>query len=62
MFFLRAGYQFAPNIDSQDYIYGLTAGVGLSYDFQGISLKIDYAFRDVEYFDGNHVFALSLGF
>jgi Type IX secretion system protein PorV len=61
-FFLRAGYQFAPNIDSQDYIYGLTAGVGIDYDFEGINLRIDYAFRDVDYFDGNHVFSLSLGF
>lgn len=61
-FFIRGGYQFAPNIDSDEYIYGLTAGVGINYDFEGIGLRIDYAFRDVDFFDGNHVFALSLGF
>lgn len=62
LFFLRAGYQGGLEIDSEDYIYGLTAGVGLNYDFEGIGVKVDYAFREVEYFDGNHIFALTLGF
>jgi hypothetical protein len=62
LFFLRAGYQGGLEIDSEDYIYGLTAGVGLNYAFEGIAVKVDYAFRDVEYFDGNHIFALTLGF
>lgn len=62
MFFARLGYQLAPNIDKEDYLFGFTAGVGLKFDFEGIGLKVDYAYRDTQYFDGNHVFALSLGF
>jgi hypothetical protein len=60
-FFVRAGYQFAVQ-ESDNYIYGLTAGAGISYDVGGIDVKIDYAFRDVKYFDGNHIFSVSLGF
>lgn len=62
MFFARLGYQMAPNVESDDYIYGLTAGVGVNLQFEGIGVKVDYAYRDTKYFDGNHVFALSLGF
>ncbi|MFZ1279470.1 MAG: hypothetical protein WAR59_01445, partial [Ignavibacteriaceae bacterium] len=61
-FFARAGYQMAPQFESEDYLYGLTAGVGVSLDLDGVGLKVDYAYRDTQYFDGNHVFALSLGF
>ena len=61
IFFVRAGYQFAPDI-SENYIYGFTAGVGLDYKVEGFGFKIDYAYRDVEFFDGNHVIALTLGF
>jgi hypothetical protein len=60
-FFIRGGYQMAPNV-SDDYIYGFTAGVGINYELEGIGVKVDYAYRDVEFFDGNHIFSLSLGF
>ena len=60
-FFVRAGYQFAVQ-ESDNYIYGLTAGAGINYDVGGIGVRIDYAFRDVKYFDGNHIFSVSLGF
>jgi hypothetical protein len=62
MFFLRGGYQFAPDIDSDEYIYGFTAGAGINYDVEGFGIKVDYAFQDVQYFDGNHIIALTLGF
>ncbi|GIK59188.1 MAG: PorV/PorQ family protein [Ignavibacteriota bacterium] len=62
LFFLRAGYQGGLEVESTDYIFGFTAGAGLNYAFEGISVKVDYAYRDVEYFDGNHIFALTLGF
>jgi len=61
-FFARLGYQMAPELESEEYIYGFTAGAGIQAHLEGISLKVDYAYRDVEYFDGNHVFALSIGF
>lgn len=62
MFFLRGGYTMSPKSQSDDYIYGLTAGIGINYQMQGIDLTVDYAFRDVKYFEGNHVFSLTLGF
>ncbi len=61
MFFVRAGYQFATQ-ESDNYIYGFTAGAGINYDIQGFGIKIDYAFRDTKYFDGSHIFAITLGF
>jgi hypothetical protein len=62
MFFVRGGYSLSPQAPTDYYIYGLTAGVGFNYQFEGIDLKVDYAFRDVKYFDGNHIFSLTLGF
>lgn len=60
-FFVRAGYQFALQ-ESDNYIYGLTAGAGINYEISGFGIKIDYAFRDTKYFDGSHIFAVTLGF
>jgi hypothetical protein len=60
--FIRSGYQFAPDIDSENYLFGFTAGLGIKYQLGGIGVNIDYAFRDVQnYFDSNHIFAVSLG-
>jgi hypothetical protein len=60
MFFIRAGYQFAMQ-ESDNYIYGFTAGAGINYDIEGFGIRVDYAFRDTKYFDGSHIFALTLG-
>jgi hypothetical protein len=62
IFFVRAGYQFAPQLDSDAYLYGFTAGIGINYQIENFGFKVDYAFRDVEFFDANHVIALTLGF
>jgi len=62
MFFARVGYQGAPQVSSENYLYGITAGAGIHYDLGGIAVTVDYAYRDAKYFNGNHVFALSLGF
>ena len=62
LFFVRAGYQLAPDISSDDFIYGFSVGVGIDYKVEGFGFKVDYAFRDVEFFSGNHIFALTLGF
>ena len=61
-FFARLGYQLAPQVESENYLYGFTAGAGINYQLEGIALRIDYAYRDAQYFNGNHIFALSLGF
>ena len=60
LFFVRAGYQLSP--DQEDYLYGFTGGIGINYQVEGFGVKVDYAYRQVEFFDANHVFALTLGF
>ena len=60
IFFIRGGYEFSP--DAIDYLYGFTAGVGINYEVEGFAVRVDYAFRDVQFFDANHVFAVTLGF
>lgn len=59
---VRGGYLYASKEQETDFIYGLTAGVGLNYDMGGSVIRVDYAYRDVKFFDANHIFALSLGF
>ncbi len=60
IFFVRAGYQFALLI-SENYICGFTTGIGNDYKVRGFGFKVDYSYRDVEFFDGNHIIALTLG-
>ncbi|HQV31593.1 MAG TPA: PorV/PorQ family protein [Calditrichia bacterium] len=60
--FLRGGYLAGSDIDSDAQLYRYTAGVGLNLDVNGTALMVDYAFRDSQYFDGNHLFSLTLGF
>ena len=66
MFFVRAGYQFASDpgesFGESNYLYGFTAGAGFNYQVEGFSVKVDYAYRYAQFFDGNNVFALTLGF
>jgi hypothetical protein len=69
LFFVRAGYFAATNMGtefstSEDYnTYGFNAGFGLNYDIGGVELRLDYAYRAVQY-DGlgdNHAFSLGFG-
>jgi hypothetical protein len=62
MFFVRGGYSMSPKSQTDDYIYGLTAGVGINYNLEGIGIKIDFAYRTVKYLGDNYVFGLTLGF
>ena len=61
-FFARLGYSGSPSSQSADYIYGFTAGVGVEYPLEGVNLAVDYAYRSVKYFDGNHSISIRLGF
>lgn len=58
---LRGGYTLAPSYENEDFIYGLTAGLGINYSIQGVNVRVDYAFREVKYFDSNHVFSVTFG-
>lgn len=65
IFYVRGGYLFSPQSTDntpnifQDYTLG--AGLNLK-QYSGIDLSVDYAYVPVKYFDGNHVFTLTLGF
>ncbi len=63
MFFIRGGASFAPDTpDDEEYIYGFTVGGGIQYDLGDANIAVDYAFRDTEFFSGNHIIAVRLGF
>ncbi len=62
MIALRGGYLYATDLDAAEQLYSLTAGAGFHYDVGGMDLTIDYSWRDSQYFDGNNLFSLKLGF
>lgn len=55
---LRGGYNSLAKEDAQE---GLTAGVGIQYDFGGFFAKFDYSYSDFGVFDPISRFALSVG-
>ncbi|RMG28367.1 MAG: hypothetical protein D6732_18895 [Methanobacteriota archaeon] len=59
---LRGGYLMTQDVNSEDQLYTFTLGVGLHYKFGTTDLALDYAFRDSQYFDGNNLFQLTIGF
>lgn len=62
LLFIRAGYTVMPELESDENGFGLTAGVGLNYTLGDAALQINYAYRQVEFFEDNHVFSVGLGF
>lgn len=61
MFFVRGGYQNAPNLTSNYNIYDYAFGAGIKYNVGGMDLKFDYAYRHMKVFDASNVFTISLG-
>ena len=65
MFYVRGGYLFSPQSteETPNIFQNFTVGAGVKLkQLSGLDLTVDYAYVPVKYFDGNHVFALSLGF
>jgi hypothetical protein len=64
LLFLRLGYSTAYDMESDFNSYGLNAGFGLEYDMGGVDLRVDYAYRAVEYegLGDNHLFSIGFGF
>lgn len=48
--------------DELEDIFGPTFGLGLKTNAGGIDIMLDYAYRSVDLFDANQVFALKFGF
>lgn len=62
-FFIRGGWAFAPTLpDNSKYIFGPSVGAGIQTNLGDADFGIDYAFRDTEFFAGNHIIAIRLGF
>jgi len=59
---LRGGYFLVPDAEAEDVLYRFTAGIGLHYELQNINFRIDYTYRDSQYFNGNNLFSLTFGF
>ncbi|RMG67419.1 MAG: hypothetical protein D6715_04840 [Calditrichaeota bacterium] len=68
LFFLRAGWLGlgrALGFDDTSYDdmnYRFTLGVGLHFKLGRSDFNLDYAFRDSQYFDGNNLFSVRIGF
>jgi len=60
--FGRAGLGMVPQADSNTDIFGSTFGFGLGYLTGGLDLSVDYAYRQVEFFDANQVISIKVGF
>ena len=58
----RAGYVHSSPSEGGEYIYGLSAGVGVRASIQNIDIMADYAYRAVKYFSGNQAVCLTIGF
>jgi len=63
LLFIRGGYNFAQTeTDEREYMFGPTFGFGVHSALGNTEVTIDYAYRSMKTFDGNHVFSVKLGF
>ena len=60
-FFVRGGYGFSPVSGDQEYAFGASAGAGIHDRVGGVEIGVDYAFREVKFLKGSHIFTLTLG-
>jgi hypothetical protein len=66
-FFLRGSYNLAGEgfndaFGESAYQYGAAFGAGVNFDSGDLAIGVDYAYRDMAVFDGNHVITVNLGF
>jgi hypothetical protein len=59
---LRGGYLYMVNTPSEDVVYSFSLGAGLQYKLGNTNIGIDYAWRNVQYFDASNMFTLHVGF
>lgn len=63
LLFVRAGYNFAQReSEEREYLFGPTAGFGIHSALGSTEISIDYAYRSMKTFEGNHIFSVRLGF
>jgi len=59
IFFLRGGYVATDGGGDQN-VFNATAGAGLSYNFGGFNMAVDYAYMASKVFDGVNIVSLRL--
>ncbi|MAT39910.1 MAG: hypothetical protein CL946_09940 [Ectothiorhodospiraceae bacterium] len=67
LLFLRGSYTVSGNSEDDafgenGFIYGPAFGAGVKYAAGTTQLRVDYAYRALEVFSGNHVFTIGVGF
>lgn len=60
--YIRGGIPIVDSDDENPYIFGPSIGAGISVQTGQVDLNLDYAFRDVEFLEANHIFSIHLGF
>ncbi len=60
--FGRAGMGMVPQAETDANIFGGTFGAGIAYSAPGVDIIVDYAYRQTDFFDGNNVLSIKLGF
>ncbi|HLX11444.1 MAG TPA: PorV/PorQ family protein [Bacteroidota bacterium] len=60
--YLRGGFHFLAQDQATTDIFGPAGGIGLQSTIGGVNVSLDYAYRVVQYFNGNHIISLQFGF
>lgn len=61
-FFVRGGYDYSTESEGNESIFGPAFGIGVEQSLKNTSIRVDYAYRSAEFFGGNHVLSLTVGF
>ncbi|MGQ9805772.1 MAG: PorV/PorQ family protein [Chlorobiales bacterium] len=63
LLFLRGGMNFDVSKHGENvFTNSFALGAGINYRLGGVSIMLDYAYRSAQFFSGNQVFAVRLGF
>jgi len=60
-FYIRTGYDYSTEAEGNESLYGPAFGIGLVETMKNVQFRLDYAYRSVRYFGGNHAITLTLG-
>lgn len=61
-FFLRGGYDYSTQSEGNASIFGPAFGAGVNETVENLLIQLDYAYRSADFFGGNHIVSLRVGF
>lgn len=61
-FFLRGGFNSAPDAPEDNFIFGATLGAGIHVVLGGVDVRADYGWMQTDFFDNQNAFSIKLGF